>query len=108
VEEFQSYVEVADAILLDTQIKGQSGGTGQRFDWSIIPRMKEIASQYRTPLWIAGGITPDNVAELVSTYPLDGIDLASGVETDLTKDIDKIEALLEGVEKYGDTAAKYR
>jgi phosphoribosylanthranilate isomerase len=106
VKEFRPYVEVIDALLLDTQVKGQSGGTGQRFDWSIIPEIKQSTSQHHIPLWIAGGITPDNVEELVSTYPLDGIDLASGVETNVAKDRDKIKALLEGVERYGNTAAR--
>jgi phosphoribosylanthranilate isomerase len=105
VKGFQQYVEVVDALLLDTQVKGQSGGTGQRFDWSIIPDIKRLASQHHIPLWIAGGITPHNVEELVSTYPLDGIDLASGVETNGAKDRDKIKALVEGVGRYGNTAA---
>jgi phosphoribosylanthranilate isomerase len=105
VKDFQQYIEVVDALLLDTQVKGQSGGTGQRFDWSIIPEIKRMVSQRNTPLWIAGGITPENVGELVSTYPLDGIDLASGVETNGAKDREKIEALLKGVERYGNAAA---
>jgi phosphoribosylanthranilate isomerase len=105
VKDFKRYVGVVDALLLDTQVKGQSGGTGQRFDWSIIPEIKRMASQRNIPLWIAGGITPENVEELVSKYPLDGIDLASGVETNGAKDRDKIKALLRGVERYGNTAA---
>jgi phosphoribosylanthranilate isomerase len=97
----EEYLMVADALLLDTQVKGQSGGTGQPFDWNMIPSLKQQAEQMSIPLWIAGGITPNNVKELITTFRVDGIDVASGVETDLAKDKDKIKAFVQGVKKFG-------
>lgn len=97
----EEYLKVADALLLDTQVKGQSGGTGQAFDWKMIPTLKQQTEQVNIPLWIAGGLTSDNVTELIRTYRVDGIDVASGVETDLAKDKDKIKAFVQGVERIG-------
>lgn len=95
---FTQFLESVDVILLDTKIKGVSGGTGQPFDWSIISKVKEITSKHHVPLFIAGGITPQNVKELIASYDMDGIDLASGVETDLAKEEEKLWTLLKGVE----------
>lgn len=65
------------------------GGTGKRFDWSLLsPKAPE-----RT--FIAGGIRPDNVVELLNKNPY-GIDLASGVESAPgVKDPHKLDALFE-------------
>jgi phosphoribosylanthranilate isomerase len=97
----EEYIKVADTLLLDTQVKGQSGGTGQTFDWKMIPTLKRQTEQMNIPLWIAGGLNSDNVKELIRTYRVDGIDVASGVETDLAKDKDKIKAFVQGVERFG-------
>lgn len=64
-----------DELLVDASVPGMPGGTGQTCDWSLAAR---LASQRR--IWLAGGLTPDNVAlsiERVSPY---GVDVASGVE----------------------------
>ena len=113
-----SYLNVVDSILLDTKVKGRSGGTGVTFDWSVIPEIRHIMDQAERgidrhirgsgnasgeaplSLMIAGGITPDNVAELVRDFPIDGIDVSSGVETDFGKDGEKIKALLKGVHQH--------
>lgn len=104
--DIEAYLTVTDAFLLDTQVKGESGGTGQCFDWSKIPLIKQQTEQSSIPLWIAGGITPANVKELITTYKIDGIDVASGVETYLAKDINKIKALIQGVNRSGETTGK--
>ena len=63
------------ALLLDTHVGGQVGGTGQTFDWSVWP---DIAD---TRLILAGGLGPDNVAAAIEqTHPF-GVDVASGVES---------------------------
>lgn len=64
----------ADRILLDTYAPGQHGGTGQRFDWSLL-----AAHPDRDRIVLAGGISPENVAEAVATG-VGGIDVNSGVE----------------------------
>jgi len=63
------------AFLLDAYVPGQFGGTGQRCDWT---RAAELASRHRVIL--AGGLTPDNVAEAVRQVRPYGVDVSSGVE----------------------------
>lgn len=86
-----AYADAA-ALLLDAHVDGVAGGTGQRFDWSLIP------ASLRKPLILAGGLTPDNVREAIARvqpYAVDvsgGIELAKGV-----KDPAKMHAFMEGV-----------
>jgi len=65
----------ASAFLLDTYIKGQPGGTGQQFDWSIINK-----TQINKPVILAGGLTPDNVYDAVLSVQPYAVDVNSGVE----------------------------
>jgi phosphoribosylanthranilate isomerase len=63
--------------LLDTHSKSAFGGTGLTFN----PRIaKEVASKY--PVLVAGGLTPDNVGDLIQKAKPWGVDVSSGVETD--------------------------
>ena len=89
----ESYSGAIDAIMLDTQ----GGGTGRTFHWELIPVVKARAAAAALPLFIAGGLQPDNVGELVTTYVPDGVDVSSGVETNGEKDITKIAAFIERV-----------
>lgn len=83
------YLERGFLCLLDTKTSSKHGGTGQTFDWQLA---KEVAA--RLPVMIAGGLTPDNVSQLVrETKPL-GVDVSSGVETNNCKDIAKITAFI--------------
>ena len=82
--------EVVDRIhltLLDKQVKGALGGTGHTFDWSIA---SEIAKRH--PVFLAGGLAPNNVRQAIDTVRPWGVDVSSGVETDGIKDIAKIAA----------------
>lgn len=101
VQNVEPFLGLADVILLDTKVGGKSGGTGQTFDWSIIPIIQGMLKPYHIPLIIAGGITPDNIASL-REYEIDGVDLASGVETDLKKDRSKIVNMILGVKRDAD------
>jgi len=80
--------------LLDSQIKGRYGGTGMTFDWSLA---QQAAEQF--PVIIAGGLTPDNVAQAIKIASPWGVDISSGVETGGAKDIAKIMALIEAVRR---------
>jgi phosphoribosylanthranilate isomerase len=82
----------AGALLLDAYIKGIEGGTGQRFDWSRIP--KELAK----PIILAGGLTPDNVAQALAVVNPYAVDVSGGVERDKgVKDEDKMRRFISGV-----------
>lgn len=64
----------ARALLLDSHGGGRIGGTGKRFDWSLIPDVPD------KPLILAGGLDPHNVAEAISRVRPYAVDVSSGVE----------------------------
>ena len=66
----------ATAILLDSAQRGQFGGTGKSFDWSIA---MNAAKKHR--IILAGGLTPENVGEAIRTVRPYAVDVASGVES---------------------------
>jgi phosphoribosylanthranilate isomerase len=65
-----------DAFLLDTQVEDKPGGTGETFDWSLAVAAKKFGK----PLFLAGGLTPQNVAAAVRAAQPFGVDVSSGVE----------------------------
>ena len=67
----------AAAYLLDAYVEGERGGTGKTFDWSTAVRAKALGR----PLILAGGLTPDNVAEAVRHVQPYAVDVAGGVES---------------------------
>ena len=76
--------------LLDTKSPAALGGTGVAFDWGIAAAV-EAAGQ---PIFLAGGLTPDNVAEAVGRVRPFALDVSSGVETEGVKDVEKIVAFI--------------
>jgi phosphoribosylanthranilate isomerase len=68
--------EEAPALLVDASVKGAYGGTGMIADWNSAA---ELATHY--PLLLAGGLTPENVAQAVRRVQPWGVDVASGVES---------------------------
>lgn len=82
----------AAGILVDTYVEGVPGGTGQAFDWSRLP--VRLAS----PMILAGGLTPDNVAVAVTQVQPWAVDVSGGVESAPgVKDAAKIAAFIRGV-----------
>lgn len=82
----------ASALLLDTYQPGVPGGTGQAFDWSLIPP----ALGHEAIL--AGGLDPANVGEAVRRVRPYAVDVSGGVEREKgRKDAGKIEAFMRGV-----------
>ena len=84
--------------LLDSQVKGKYGGTGMTFDWSLA---RQAAEQF--PVIIAGGLTPENVAQAIEMSAPWGVDVSSGVEVDGVKDITKIRTFMEAVRRADDS-----
>ncbi|MFJ7884085.1 phosphoribosylanthranilate isomerase [Pseudomonas sp. NPDC096917] len=82
----------ASGILLDTYVEGVPGGTGQAFDWSLIPR------GLSKPIILAGGLGVQNVAQAIAQVRPYAVDVSGGVEKSKgIKDHDKIQAFLEAV-----------
>ncbi len=75
--EFKPYESVVRGFLLDTYVKGSSGGTGKTFDWEIIKGLN-----LQRPVILAGGLTPENVGQAIKTVSPYGVDVNSGVETE--------------------------
>ncbi|SDI28638.1 phosphoribosylanthranilate isomerase [Natribacillus halophilus] len=96
LDQLSAFAPVVDGFLLDAGTKAQRGGTGRRFDWKAVPIYVHFARQLNRPLWIAGGISPDNIAGLLAHHP-DGIDIASGIEKEKRKDVNKMEAIVKQV-----------
>lgn len=80
LSEFAALRERVDAIVLDTAVRGRSGGTGQAFDWeSLAPGLRDLRMGVR--IIAAGGLGPSNVARAVQVLAPDVVDVSSGVES---------------------------
>jgi phosphoribosylanthranilate isomerase len=81
-----------DRILLDSYDPQTVGGTGITCDWS---KARDLVRASGIPILLAGGLTPDNVAEAVAAVGPWGVDVSSGVESAPgVKDIDKVRAFI--------------
>jgi phosphoribosylanthranilate isomerase len=74
LEEMQQFS--TDGFLLDAFVKDALGGTGETFNWDLAMRAKEFGQ----PVFLAGGLTPENVAEAVRQVEPFAVDVSSGVE----------------------------
>jgi phosphoribosylanthranilate isomerase len=81
-----------DAVVLDSSVKGIVGGTGESFNWNLIPKIN-----IEKKLILAGGLNQDNVDEAISMAKPYAVDISSGVETDGVKDFNKIKKIIEKV-----------
>lgn len=83
-----------DAVILDTYdtASGRGGATGMTHDWAI---SRAIVAAIRTPVILAGGLTPENVAQAIASVRPWGVDVHTGVEhADGRRDFDKIRAFV--------------
>ena len=81
----------AAALLIDAWVPGEHGGTGKTLDWTAI-------GDIGRPWLLAGGLTPDNVAEAIAVAAPYAVDVSSGVESKRgEKDLTKIESFLKAV-----------
>jgi phosphoribosylanthranilate isomerase len=81
----RAQVSPADFLLLDS-----GGGTGIKFDWNLVPPITR-------PWFLAGGLTLENVQGAIQKLHPWGIDVSSGVETDGTKDRNKILTMVRRI-----------
>ena len=86
----------AMAVLLDRADPSAFGGTGQALDWGLASGLAASI-----PVWLAGGLSPENVAQAIETVRPWAVDVSSGVETDGTKDVTKVRAFIHAVKSAG-------
>jgi phosphoribosylanthranilate isomerase len=98
MEEAAAVAARVDAILLDSGnpelATKELGGTGRTHDWKLSCRIRE---RVNVPLFLAGGLKPDNVREAVQTVGPFGLDICSGVRTDGKLDEEKVRALFRNL-----------
>lgn len=94
-----------DYLLLDTYRKGVLGGTGEAFDWELLREAKAAAGDtaegelFGKPYFLAGGLHAGNLREAAALGSY-GLDVSSGIETDGSKDFDKMVEVMELVRKF--------
>jgi phosphoribosylanthranilate isomerase len=86
----------ASGLLLDAWVPGVPGGTGERFDWTLIP------ANLPKPVILSGGLTPGNVAEAVQRVRPWAVDVSSGVE--VTKGIKDAHKIAQFIAKAKDAS----
>jgi phosphoribosylanthranilate isomerase len=82
----------AIALMLDAAHGPYRGGSGRTFDWDVA---REVSS--RVPMFLAGGLNPENVAEAVRAVHPWAVDVSSGTETDKRKDYERVHAFVRAV-----------
>jgi phosphoribosylanthranilate isomerase len=102
IEDAQSASRFANALLLDSgnphlEIK-ELGGTGRVHDWVI---SREIRQKVNIPVYLAGGLTPENVGEAIETVQPFGVDVCTGVRTNGVLDERKVAKFFEAVNDAG-------
>ncbi|WP_254831565.1 phosphoribosylanthranilate isomerase [Haloglomus salinum] len=86
------YAGAADALVVDSLDEAGGGGTGETHDWE---RTRGLVAELDTPVVLAGGLTPENVADAVRTVRPFAVDVASGVEREGgVKDADAVRAFV--------------
>ncbi|MFM2059614.1 MAG: putative N-(5phosphoribosyl)anthranilate isomerase TrpF [Pseudomonadota bacterium] len=101
LDEAVAVAPLVDAILLDSgnqklAVK-ELGGTGRTHDWRLSRRIRDAI--WPLPLYLAGGLNADNIAEAVATVRPHGVDLCSGVRRDGRLDADRLAAFFAALRR---------
>jgi len=108
----EEYEEFAHSFLLDSGSPAASipllGGTGRIHDWSV---SAEFVRRSRRPVFLAGGLSPSNVAEAIQLVRPYGLDICSGLRTDGRLDVRKLASYIAAIqatdaELYGGTIGR--
>lgn len=90
------FVGIVDRLLFDAPAQALPGGTGTRFDWSLLAEHR-----HKVDWGLAGGLDPENVGEALAVTRAPLVDTSSGVESAPgVKDVDKIAAFCKAVRDY--------
>ena len=99
-----------DAPKLDNNDSGlapPSGGSGSRFDWTALAKLKDTgALTSLAPMILAGGLTSDNVGQAIAQLAPYGVDVSSGVESSRGEKDDDLIAAFCGAVRYADAVAQ--
>ena len=91
LETMPQFLESAAYFLLDACVPGEPGGTGVTFNWDLAVKAKDLGK----PVFLAGGLVPENVAEAIGKVLPFAVDVASGVERlERRKDYDKLNKFI--------------
>lgn len=93
VEYAQNYAHpLCRGLLLDAWVDGVPGGTGEMFDWQLLPERLPL------PLILSGGLNPSNVQQAIKTTQPWAVDVSSGVESSKgVKDLQRVYAFINAV-----------
>ena len=91
IDQAREAARAAHALLLDSGDPSMAvkelGGTGRTHDWAV---SRKIRDEVEVPIWLAGGLTPDNVGEAARQVRPFGVDVCSGLRTDGLLDEEKL------------------
>ncbi|WP_223805681.1 phosphoribosylanthranilate isomerase [Pseudanabaena sp. UWO310] len=96
LERAKLYSDIVDVVLLDAYDPQIAGGTGKAIDWQML-------RDFCPPCdwWLAGGLSPENVAEAIALTSPQGLDVSSGVELSAgDKDLDRVKRFITSVKEY--------
>ena len=102
VNEAVSVARDVDAILLDSVNQqlaiNELGGTGRTHDWRI---SRQIVDAVKIPVYLAGGLNPDNVAEAIRQIRPFGLDVCNGLRTNGHLDAEKVRRFFAAINSVG-------
>ena len=100
-ESVDDLADAADALLIDAHVPGQLGGSGVRVPWDRLGESLD-ALDYHPRIVLAGGLTPENVAEAIDLVAPNVVDISSGVESSPgIKDHARLRAFVASVRSAG-------
>jgi len=99
LEEAKQFAQKADFLVLDAATGKALGGTGKRADWKLC---RKIVGESSKPVFLAGGLAPENVARAIKQVKPFGVDVSSGIKMQNNKrkiDLNKLKKFIERAKK---------